>query len=131
MRMPKLSFTLPACVKPLMELDLFVTKCGVRLVGHWLCVLCCLLVVGFAWLVMWCLSVTEPSNVISILISSEFLKMDTLVSVVTCDARCCDGLWAVCFSDFKRTGNLKLCVRSTQTDTAQFCVHCRSKQWLS
>lgn len=26
--------------------------------------------------------VTEPSNVISILISSEFLKMDTLVSVV-------------------------------------------------
>lgn len=40
------------------------------------------------WFVMWCLSVTEPSNVISILISSEFLKMDTLVSVVTCDARC-------------------------------------------
>lgn len=32
-------------------------------------------------LVMWCLLVTEPSNVISILISSEFLKMDTLVSV--------------------------------------------------
>ena len=42
-------------------------------------VLCGWLVV---WLVMWCLLVTEPSNVISILISSEFLKMDTLVSVV-------------------------------------------------
>lgn len=31
----------------------------------------------------WCVSVSEPSNVISILISSEFLKMDTLVSVYT------------------------------------------------
>ena len=30
--------------------------------------------------------VTEPSNVISILISSEFLKMDTLVSVVMAGA---------------------------------------------
>lgn len=76
--------------------DLSVTRCGVCLVSLWLCVLCCLLVVGFARLVMWCLSVTEPSNVISILISSEFLKMDTLVSVVTCDAGllvwwCCSG----------------------------------------
>lgn len=31
---------------------------------------------------VWCL-VSEPSNVISILISSEFLKMDALVSVYT------------------------------------------------
>ena len=54
------------------------------------------------WLVMWCLSVTEPSNVISILISSEFLKMDTLVSVVTCDAKCGDVLRAFCFSDVKQ-----------------------------
>ena len=71
----------------------------VCLLGHWLCVLCCLSVVGFAWLVMWCLSITEPSNVISILISSEFLKMDTLVSVVTLDADCVVVLRAPCFSD--------------------------------
>lgn len=103
MGMPELSLTLPVCVNLWMVLDLLGTKCGVCLVGYWLCVLCCLLVVGLAWLVMWCLSVTEPSNVISILISSEFLKMDTLVSVVTCDARCGDVLRAFCFSNVKKS----------------------------
>lgn len=81
-----------------MVLDLLVTKRGVCLVRHWLRVLCCLLIVGFAWLVTWCLLVTEPSNVISILISSEFLKMDTLVSVVMCDARFGDAVQAPRFS---------------------------------
>lgn len=100
--MPELSLTLPVCVNRWMVLDYLVIKRGVCLEGCWLCVLCCMLVVGFAWLVMWCLSVTEPSNVISILISSEFLKMDTLVSVVTCDARCGDVFRAFCFSDVKK-----------------------------
>lgn len=50
---------------------------------HWLWVWCFAVcdVVGY---VMWCL-VAEHSNVISILISSEFLKMETLVSVVRGD----------------------------------------------
>lgn len=112
MGMPELSLTLPVGVNPWMVLDLLVTKRGACLVGRWLCVLCCVLVVGFAWLVTWCLSVTEPSNVISILISSEFLKMDTLVSVVTCDARCGDVARAFCFVRCKKSvgmwpGNLR------------------------
>lgn len=55
---------------------------------YWCCVqlvIACVSCVGCR-LVMWCLLVTEPSNVISILISSEFLKMDTLVSVAMSDA---------------------------------------------
>lgn len=70
---------------------------------------CSVLSVGFAWLVTWCLSVTEPSNVISILISSEFLKMDTLVSVVTCDASCGDAVQASCFSDV--TGRTSIAIK--------------------
>lgn len=144
MGMPELSLTLPVCVNPRMVLDFLVTKRGVCLVGYWLCVLCCLSVVGFAWLVMWCLSVTEPSNVISILISSEFLKMDTLVSVVTCDARCGDGLQAFCFPDVKNelicgvetTYSQEYLIAKTKpqsspksTNSLQICLCFRTDNW--
>ena len=82
--------------------DPSVTKRGVCVFGGSMAVCFC---VGlfffcffFAWLVT-CLSVTEPSNVISILISSEFLKMDTLVSVEVFDVKCEPSVQAFCFSD--------------------------------
>lgn len=48
---------------------------------------------------------SEPSNVISILISSEFLKMDALVSVVTLVSVCVCVCAGVCV--FKQAWILK------------------------
>lgn len=48
---------------------------------------------------------------ISILISSEFLKMDTLVSVVKCDAGCGDAR-ASCFSSV--TGRTSVAIQNVQ-----------------
>lgn len=119
MGMPELSHTLPV-------------RC---LIYWWLNVVCVWWVVGCVFcvvcrLVMWCLSVTEPSNVISILISSEFLKMDTLVSVVTCD------VWWWCASGllFFQNGRATTCSKDAEasealgsTSSVKNC--CRANSW--
>jgi len=106
-----------------------------------------LLFVMLSVMLLWCL-VAEHSNVISILISSEFLKMETLVSVVRGDnvlGNVVSVLWAGwplgCSGHFKEhdawwlfhhlcCSSGKLCTAQTSANETQYFQERLGESWL-